>query len=135
MAGHQEIFPTLHTVMVQAERASFLEEVLSSLSVSSSASTISARVLGALVYPTMLVVMGSLVMIGALIFFVPKFEPISTDKQAVHRGRLFHERNVVQPLADSHCRGGRGDRFLEVSRARLAKGSSVGDSRFPWRTR
>ncbi len=33
MAGHQDIFPTLHTVMVQAgERASFLDDVLESLS-------------------------------------------------------------------------------------------------------
>ena len=81
MAGHQEIFPTLHTVMVQAgERASFLEEVLSSLSVFlERLDDLRSKVLGALVYPTMLVLMGTLVMIGALIFFVPKFEPMLAD--------------------------------------------------------
>ena len=81
MSGHQDIFPTLHTVMVQAgERASFLEEVLSSLSVFlERLDELRNKVLGALVYPTMLVILGTLVMIGALLFFVPKFEPMLAE--------------------------------------------------------
>ncbi|MEC7883093.1 MAG: type II secretion system F family protein [Verrucomicrobiota bacterium] len=81
MAGHEDIFPTLHTVMVQAgERASFLEEVLASLSVFlERLDELRNKVLGALVYPTMLVFLGSAVMVGALIFFVPKFEPMLAD--------------------------------------------------------
>ena len=80
MAGHQEIFPTLHTVMVQAgERASFLEEVLASLSVFSSALTnCAARCLRAGI-PHHAGDAGTLVMISALIFFVPKFEPMLAD--------------------------------------------------------
>jgi len=78
MAGHQDIFPTLHTVMVQAgERASFLDDVLESLSVFlERLDELQGKVLGALVYPTMLVLLGGSVMIGALVFFVPKFEPM-----------------------------------------------------------
>jgi len=78
MAGHQDIFPTLHTVMVQAgERASFLDDVLESLSVFlERLDELQGKVLGALVYPSMLVLLGGAVMIGALVFFVPKFEPM-----------------------------------------------------------
>ena len=78
MASHEDVFPTLHTVMVQAgERASFLEEVLASLSVFlERLDELRSKVLGALVYPVMLVFMGSAVMVGALLFFVPKFEPM-----------------------------------------------------------
>jgi len=78
MAGHQDVFPTLHTVMVQAgERASFLDDVLESLSVFlERLDELQGKVLGALVYPTMLVLLGGSVMIGALVFFVPKFEPM-----------------------------------------------------------
>ena len=78
MAAHQDIFPTLHTVMVQAgERASFLDDVLESLSVFlERLDELQGKVLGALVYPSMLVLLGGSVMIGALVFFVPKFEPM-----------------------------------------------------------
>ena len=78
MAGHQDIFPTLHTVMVQAgERASFLDDVLESLSVFlERLDELQGKVLGALVYPSMLVLLGGSVMIGALVYFVPKFEPM-----------------------------------------------------------
>ena len=81
MASHEDVFPTLHTVMVQAgERASFLEEVLASLSVFlERLDELRSKVLGALVYPVMLVFMGSAVMVGALLFFVPKFEPMLAD--------------------------------------------------------
>ena len=139
MAGHQEIFPTLHTVMVQAgERASFLEEVLSSLSVSlERLDDLRSKVLGALVYPTMLVVMGSLGDDRRADFLRTQVRADAgrRGQAAANRGRLFHERNVAQPLADSHCRAGRGDRFFGASsKARPAnRRSSVGDSRFPWR--
>ena len=78
MAEHGEVFPTLHTVMVQAgERASFLEDVLESLSVFlERLDELRGKVLGALVYPVMLVMLGGVVMIAALVFFVPKFEPM-----------------------------------------------------------
>ena len=78
MAEHPNIFPALHTVMVQAgERASFIEEVLESLSVFlERLDELRGKVLGALIYPVMLVMLGGTVMVSALVLFVPKFEPM-----------------------------------------------------------
>ena len=78
MAEHHDIFPALHTVMVQAgERASFIEEVLESLSVFlERLDELRGKVLGALIYPVMLVMLGGTVMVSALVLFVPKFEPM-----------------------------------------------------------
>ena len=73
-----QVFPPLHTAMVQAgERAAFLEEVLRGLSeFLERLDELRSKVLGAMIYPAMLVVLGTTVMVGALIFFVPKFEPL-----------------------------------------------------------
>jgi general secretion pathway protein F/type IV pilus assembly protein PilC len=73
-----EVFPPLHTAMVQAgERASFLEQVLSSLSVFlERLDDLRGKVLGAMIYPTLLTLLGTGVMIAALVFFVPRFEPL-----------------------------------------------------------
>ena len=73
-----EVFPLLHTAMVQAgKRAAFLEQVLRSLSnFIERLDELRSRVIGALIYPALLTVLGTAVMIGALLFFVPKFEPL-----------------------------------------------------------
>ena len=78
MAEHHNIFPALHTVMVQAgERASFIEEVLESLSVFlERLDELRGKVLGALIYPVMLVMLGGTVRVAAVVLFVPKFEPM-----------------------------------------------------------
>jgi len=75
---YPEVFPVLHTAMVQAgERASFMEEVLRSLSgFLERLDELQSKVMGALIYPALLAGLGMTVMIGALIFFVPKFEPL-----------------------------------------------------------
>lgn len=73
-----EIFPILHTAMIQAgERAAFMEEVLRSLSeFLERLDDLRSKVMGAMIYPALLSALGMTVMIGALIFFVPKFEPL-----------------------------------------------------------
>lgn len=73
-----EVFPPLHTAMVQAgERAAFLDEVLHSLSTFlERLDELRGKVLGAIIYPALLVMLGTAVMIAALVFFVPKFEPL-----------------------------------------------------------
>ena len=78
-----EVFPPLHTSMVQAgERASFLEDVLRSLSeFLERLDELRAKVLGAMIYPALLSALGATVMAGALIFFVPKFEPLLAGAQ------------------------------------------------------
>ncbi len=78
-----EVFPPLHTSMVQAgERASFLEDVLRSLSeFLERLDELRAKVMGAMIYPALLSALGATVMAGALIFFVPKFEPLLAGAQ------------------------------------------------------
>ncbi|MGY8673104.1 MAG: type II secretion system F family protein, partial [Verrucomicrobiia bacterium] len=73
-----EVFPPLHTAMVQAgERAAFLEDVLSSLATFiDRLDELKSTVIGSMIYPALLAAVGSLVMIGALMFFVPRFEPL-----------------------------------------------------------
>jgi general secretion pathway protein F len=73
-----DVFPPLHTSMVQAgERAAFLEQVLSSLSgFLERLDDLRGKVLGAMTYPLMLTALGTAVMIAALVFFVPRFEPL-----------------------------------------------------------
>jgi len=73
-----DVFPTLHTAMVQAgERAAFLEQVLRSLSeFLERLDELRSKVVGAMIYPAVLTVLGGSVMIAALIFFVPRFEPL-----------------------------------------------------------
>ena len=83
MKEFPEIFPVLHTSMVQAgERASMLQTVLQSLSTFlERLDELRSKVLGAMIYPALLVLVGVGVMVGALIFFVPKFEPLLANVQ------------------------------------------------------
>ena len=83
MRERPETFPLLHVAMVQAgESASFLEDVLANLSTFiERIDELRGRVRGALIYPAMLTLLGTVVMIGALVFFVPKFEPLLEGTQ------------------------------------------------------
>ena len=75
---YPEVFPPLHAAMIQAgERAAFLEQVLRSLSeFMERLDDLRSKVMGALIYPALLTALGVTVMMGALIFFVPKFQPL-----------------------------------------------------------
>ncbi len=75
---YPEVFPPLHTAMIQAgERAAFLQDVLSSLSgFIDRLDELKSTVIGSMIYPALLAAVGSLVMAGALMFFVPRFEPL-----------------------------------------------------------
>ena len=83
MKQYPEVFPTLHTAMIQAgERAAFMEEVLRSLAgFLERFEELRSKVLGAMIYPALLTALGTVVMIGALIFFVPRFEPLLANAQ------------------------------------------------------
>jgi general secretion pathway protein F len=78
MREFPEVFPVLHTAMIQAgERAAFLEQVLRSLSdFLERLDELRSKVIGAMIYPAVLTGLGTSVMIAALIFFVPRFEPL-----------------------------------------------------------
>ncbi len=76
-----ETFPPLHTAMVQAgERASFLEDVLRSLAgFLERLDELRSTVIGSMIYPALLAAVGTVVLTGALLFFVPRFEPLLGD--------------------------------------------------------
>ena len=89
---YPEVFPPLHIAMIQAgERAAFLEEVLRSLAgFLERFEELRSKVIGAMIYPAVLVALGMTVMILALIFFVPKFEPLlNTAKKPLPTEILF----------------------------------------------
>jgi general secretion pathway protein F/type IV pilus assembly protein PilC len=94
-----EVFPPLHTSMIQAgERAAFLEEVLRGLAgFLERFEELRSKVLGAMIYPALLTALGTAVMIGALIFFVPKFEPLlASAKKPLPTEILFGASKAVR---------------------------------------
>jgi general secretion pathway protein F/type IV pilus assembly protein PilC len=97
MREFPEIFPTLHTSMIQAgERASMLQTVLMSLSgFIERLDELRSKVLGAMIYPALLMLVGISVMIGALIFFVPKFEPLLANVEQTLPTRLIFAMSIV----------------------------------------
>ncbi|MFO0827947.1 MAG: type II secretion system F family protein [Phycisphaerales bacterium] len=76
MARHPRIFPAVQVAMVRAgERGGFLEQVLARLGVFLvHQADVRAKVIGNLIYPVVLLVVGIGVVLAALILFVPKFK-------------------------------------------------------------
>ena len=97
MKQFPEIFPTLHTSMVQAgERASMLQTVLLSLATFiERLDELRSKVLGAMIYPALLVTVGLAVMVGALVFFVPKFEPLLANVQQALPTKLIFTLSII----------------------------------------
>lgn len=75
---HPTVFNDLTISMVRAgEEGSFLEESLQRIAdFTEHQEELKGRVVGAMAYPAFLVVVGGLILVGMLIFFVPKFEPL-----------------------------------------------------------
>ncbi len=84
-------FPEIHIAMVQAgERGGFLEEVLAELSVFlEHQSERRATVIGNLIYPVILLLVGFGVVVSALVFFVPKFQDFFDDMELPIATRLL----------------------------------------------
>jgi type II secretory pathway component PulF len=78
MRRHPKAFGELAVSMVRAgEEGGFLEDVLKRIATFvEHQQELKARVVGAMVYPAFLFVMGSLIVAGMLTFFVPKFQRI-----------------------------------------------------------
>ena len=96
---YPEVFPVLHIAMIQAgERAAFLEEVLRNLSsFMERFEELRSKVLGALIYPSLLMGLGLVVMVGALVFFVPRFEPLlAAAKKPLPTEILFASSRIVR---------------------------------------
>ncbi len=78
MAQHPHAFNELAVSMVRAgQEGGFLEDVLRRIAdFTEHQEDLKSKVLGALAYPIFLSIIGSLVLVILLVFFVPKFEPI-----------------------------------------------------------
>jgi general secretion pathway protein F/type IV pilus assembly protein PilC len=99
MRQHPRVFSPLHIAMIQAgERASFLEQVLRSLAeFIERLDELRSKVTGAMIYPALLTVVGTAVMLGAMIFFVPRFEPLlSGVHQTMPTRMLFAFSHLVR---------------------------------------
>jgi len=75
-ALYPAVFPPLHVAMVRAgERAGFLEEVLANMAeFIERQDELQAKVIGALVYPSVVVSVALFVILGVLLFMVPQFK-------------------------------------------------------------
>jgi general secretion pathway protein F/type IV pilus assembly protein PilC len=76
MGKHADVFPTIQVAMIRAgERGGFLEPVFARLGAFlEHQADIRAKVVGNLIYPVVLLVVGLAIVIAALVFFVPKFK-------------------------------------------------------------
>ena len=76
MSRHPRIFATVHVAMVRAgERGAFLEPVLARLAtLLEQQADLRGKVIGNLMYPVVLLLVGAAVVIASLVFFVPKFQ-------------------------------------------------------------
>ncbi len=76
MEGHASMFPPIHVAMIRAgERGAFLEQVFARLgSFLENQAEMRARIVGNMIYPAVLLSVGTAIVVAALVFFVPKFE-------------------------------------------------------------
>ena len=76
MSRHPRVFAPVHVAMVRAgERGAFLEPVLARLaSLLEQQADLRGRVIGNLMYPAVLLLVGVAVVVASLVFFVPKFQ-------------------------------------------------------------
>ncbi len=83
LARHPEIFRPVQVAMIRAgERGSFLEPVLHRLAVFlNHQADLRSKVLGSLVYPIVLLTMGTGIVVAALVMFVPKFRTYFSKMQ------------------------------------------------------
>ena len=81
MARHPKVFTRLYVSMVEAgEAAGILDQVLDRVAFQIEKETqIKRRVKGAMIYPTMVLIFATLVLIGMLMFLVPIFVKIFAD--------------------------------------------------------
>ncbi len=78
MQQHSTVFGQLETSIVRAgEEGAFLPEALRRIAaVRERTEATKSKIMGAMAYPALLIVVGTVVVTGMLTFFVPKFEPL-----------------------------------------------------------
>ena len=108
MARHPKVFNRLYVSMVEAgEAAGILDIVLDRVAFQIEKETkIKRRVKGAMIYPTMVLIFATLVLVGMLLFLVPVFVNIFAQlggdlpmlTQMVVARLELHQGDVVHPL-------------------------------------
>lgn len=83
MGRRGETFPSIQVAMVRAgERGGFLDQVLARLSsFLNHQADLRSKVLGNLIYPIVLLVVGAGIVVAALVFFVPRFKDFYKEMQ------------------------------------------------------
>ena len=106
MGKHPKVFSELAVSMVRAgEEGAFVEDVLKRIAdFTDHQEMLKSRVTGAMVYPIFLMVMGTVVVIAMLTFFVPKFTPIFERMSA--KGTLPAATTWLLALSDTLQRYG-----------------------------
>jgi general secretion pathway protein F len=81
LAQHPRIFSDLTVSMIRAgEEGSFLEDSLQRIAdFAELQEELRGRVLGAMAYPAFLLVVGSIILVVMLVYFVPQFEPLFAE--------------------------------------------------------
>jgi len=81
MRARGRVFPSVHIAMVRAgERGGFLDQVLARMGAFlERQAEMRSKIIGNLIYPTLLLTVCVVILIGALVFFVPKFEEFYAD--------------------------------------------------------
>jgi general secretion pathway protein F len=84
MRDRAEVFPDLVVSLVEAgEEGGFLEESLRRVAtILENRDELRGRLFGALAYPAFLLLLGVLVFVGMMVFFVPRFEPLFSRLRA-----------------------------------------------------
>ncbi len=101
MRRHPRAFGELAVSMVRAgEEGGFLEDVLKRIAAfTEHQEELKARIIGAMVYPLFLLVMGTGIVVAMLVFFVPKFTPIF--ERMADRGSLPWATTALMSLSES----------------------------------
>jgi general secretion pathway protein F len=88
MRGYPKVFNELAVSMVRAgQEGGFLEDVLRRIAdFTEHQEDLKSKVIGSMAYPVLLGVIGSLILLVLIVFFVPKFEPIFEKLKA--KGQL-----------------------------------------------
>jgi len=97
---HPRVFSELAASMVRAgEEGAFLEDVLKRIAnFTDHQENLKSRIVGAMIYPVFLLVMGTAIVAAMLAFFVPKFAPIF-ERMAL-RGQLPWATTTLMSLSD-----------------------------------
>lgn len=78
VTAHPDVFSELTASMIRAgEEGGFLEDVLKRIAkFTEHQEDLKSRVVGAIAYPAFLAVMGTIIVIGIIVYLVPQFEPM-----------------------------------------------------------